>query len=241
MSRIPTLTDFPPSISPLVTIVPPPTASSHPPANVLLLLHGLGDKAEPFANLAAALRLPETVCISLRAPCPLPLGLSGFHWADDIHLSHAGTLDPDAGFTKSIGILQQVVENTLVTALGYPRRGIFFVGFGQGGMLALEFAARLRTSTGQDDEYGGVISIGGPLPHSAPSQAVKTPVLLIGSEKGSLVSVESEKRVKSVFSSVRVVRWRGRNKDGMMQNREETSDLMDFLARRLRSWAGVNK
>ena len=127
----------------------------------------------------------------------------------------------------------------MVTALGYPRRGIFFLGFGQGGMLALEFAARLRPSTGRDDEYGGVISIGGPLPHSAPSQVVKTPVLLIGSEKGSLVSVEAEKRVNNVFSSVRVVRWPGRNKDSMMQNSEEMRDLMEFLARRLRSWAGT--
>ena len=127
----------------------------------------------------------------------------------------------------------------MVTALGYPRGGIFFLGFGQGGMLALEFAARLRPSTGQGDEYGGVISIGGPLPHSAPPQAVKTPVLLIGSEKGSLVTAESEKRVKNVFRNVRVVRWRGRNKDSMMQNREEMTDLMEFLARRLRSWAGT--
>jgi len=106
-------------------------------------------------------------------------------------------------------------------------------------MLALEFATRLRINTGQDDECGGVISIGGPLPYSAPSQVVKTPVLLIGSEKGSLVSIESEKRIKNVFNSVRVVRWRGRNKDSMMQNREEMSDLMEFLARRLRSWAGT--
>ena len=106
-------------------------------------------------------------------------------------------------------------------------------------MLALEFAARLCPRTRQDDEYGGVISIGGPLPHSAPSQVVKTPVLLIGSEKGSLVSTESEKRVKNVFSSVRVVRWRGRSKDGMMQNKEEMGDVMEFLARRLRSWAGT--
>ncbi|KAF8424742.1 Alpha/Beta hydrolase protein [Tirmania nivea] len=238
MSRAPTQADFPTS---LVTITPPPppTRSSHPPANVLLLLHGLGDKSEPFVNLATALRLPETVCISLRAPNPLPLGLPGFHWGDDIHLSPSGTLDPDAGFTKSISILHQVVEDTLVTALGYPRRGIFFLGFGQGGMLALEFAARLRLGTGWDNEYGGVISIGGPLPHSAPSHTAKTPVLLIGSEKGSHISAESEKRVKNVFSSVQVVRWRGRNKDGMMQNREEMRDVMEFLARRLRSWAGT--
>lgn len=128
----------------------------------------------------------------------------------------------------------------MVTALGYPRRGIFLLGFGQGGMLALEFASRLRANDADaGSEYGGVISIGGPLPHSAPSDTAKTPVLVIGSERGSLVTVESEKRIRSVFHSTRVVRWKGRTRDGMMQNSSEMRDIMEFLAGRLRSWAGT--
>ncbi|KAI5786497.1 Alpha/Beta hydrolase protein [Peziza echinospora] len=247
MSRAPLKSDFPSSISQLVTIVSPPvspqTASSapaRPPANILILLHGLGDTPDSFTSLGAALQLPETACISLRGPASLPFGLQGFHWGDDIEMATSGTLDPDAGFTKSRTLLHQVVEEVLVTSLGYPRRAIFFLGFGQGGMAALDFASLLKAKQGEgDNEYGGVISIGGPLPHSSPSHTASTPVLLVGSERGSLVTSESEKRVRNVFSTVRMVRWKGRTQDGMMKTREEARDLMEFLASRLRSWAGT--
>ncbi|KAF8468136.1 Alpha/Beta hydrolase protein [Kalaharituber pfeilii] len=242
MSRLPSKDDFPSNITPLINIISPQVSKlvSPPPANILLLFHGLGDKAEPFINLAKVIGLPETACIVVQAPTPLPFGLDGFHWGDDLNFSPSGELDPDAGFTMSLDVIHKIVEETLVTKLNYPRRAIFFFGFGQGAMLALEFAARLRPKTPEEgNEYGGVVSIGGPLPYTAPSQTVHTPVLLIGSEKGSTVTAESEKRVKNVFKDVRVVSWKGRNKDGMMQNKEEMADIYKFLSRRLRSWAGT--
>lgn len=40
--------------------------------SLLLLLHGLGDSAAPFANLARSLSLPQTATLALNAPLRVP-------------------------------------------------------------------------------------------------------------------------------------------------------------------------
>ena len=41
--------------------------------NLLILLHGLGDTAAPFASLAKSLNLPQTATLSLQGPQRVPL------------------------------------------------------------------------------------------------------------------------------------------------------------------------
>ena len=48
--------------------------------NLLLLLHGLGDKPAGFASFGRKMALPETTALALRAPLPLPAGLPGHAW-----------------------------------------------------------------------------------------------------------------------------------------------------------------
>ena len=110
------------------------------PTNVLVFLHGLGDKHDSFTKLGQQLNLPETVCISVQGPQGL-LDLGGFHWGEDIIFdSTSGGLDPDAGFKTTTKLLRSVVEDALVEKCGYSPREIVFFGFGQGGMAALNVA-----------------------------------------------------------------------------------------------------
>lgn len=237
IARIPIIQDFPSDV--VLQIVPP--SGGKAPSNVLILLHGLGDNHQPFAVLGSRFNFPETVCIALRAPLSLPFANNGFNWGDDVLFDQStGTIDMDTGFKKTEALMKTVVEDVLVEKCKWSRRAIFIFGFGQGGMAGLHLAASL-SPTGPDGEFGGVVSVGGPLPHSSPSPhpKAKTPVLVIGAEKKSAVTDTSVARIQNVFEAVNIVRWKGRTGDGMMKNAEETRPIMEFLARRFRSRAGI--
>lgn len=90
------------------------------------------------------MKLPETACISIKAPNPLPFEPDGFHWCEDVIFDNStGTIDPDGGFKGStLLITEGIVQKALVDACGYTPRDIMFFGMGQGGMLALNVAGR---------------------------------------------------------------------------------------------------
>ena len=233
-THLPTQADFPTSL--VLSITPPPAASSHP-TNLLILLHGLGDTSVSFTNLGKQLALPETTCISLQAPTPLPFDLGGFHWGDDITFDQlSGQMDFDAGFAKIVKTIKQdMIEDVLVNKCGYTPREIMLFGFGQGAMAALATAATMP------EELGGIVSIGGPLPSlDATPKAVKTPVLVLGGSSNTLITRAALDRLKAAFENIEYQKW-NRSGDGMPRNREEVLPIMRFFARRLRSRAGVPK
>lgn len=232
MPALPKQANF--STSLVLSIIPPP-ASSPRTTNVLILLHGLGDTAVSFTNLGKQLALPETTCISLQAPTPLPLELGGFYWGDDIIFDQAsGQMDFDSGFTKASKVIrQEVIEEGLFRICGYKPRDVMLFGYGQGAMAALATAASMA------EELGGVVSIGGPVPSSnASAKSVKTPVLVLGGSSSTLVTRTSLDKLKTAFQSVEYQKW-SRAGDGMPRNRDEMLPIMRFFARRLRSRAGV--
>ena len=261
----PTRADFPSHLS--LTITPPPCSPQQtqpqPPPNILLLLHGLGDSATAFTSFARALHLPETTILTIQAPHPLPFDLPGAHWGDDVTLdagsgSSGGGLDMDGGFERATRLLvEDVVKGVLVQTCGYGERDILVFGFGQGGMAALCVANALAlgssSSTSSSGSLGGgrgggepgkelsgVVSIGAPYPLSAKVGRGKsrTPVLLVAGRDSTAVSDGAVQRTKQEFEFVEVHRY-ARRGDGMPRNREEMWPVMQFLARRLRSWKGV--
>ena len=224
--------DFP--ISLVLSIVPPPSPSSLT-TNVVILCHGLGDSSVSFTNLAKQLALPETTCISLQAPTPLPFELGGFHWGDDITFDQAsGQMDFDTGFTKAVQVIKHdIIEVGLAEKCGYKPRDIMFFGYGQGAMAALAVAASMS------DELGGVVSVGGYLPSSySTAKAVKTPVLVIGGSSNTLITRANLDKLKASFESVEYQKG-SREGDSMPRNRDEMLPIMRFFARRLQSRAGV--
>lgn len=233
-SRPPTLADFPSDLA--LDLIPPPT-SSPSPTNILLLLHGLGDTHISFASLARRLALPETFCLAIRAPSPMPFDIGGFHWGDDIVFkSDSGGMDLQAGFARTTETLARAVQGVLMDKCGYGAREVLVFGFGQGGMAALALAASLEC------ELGGVVTVGGTLPEASVSKGGaakrRTPVLVLGGSSASLVTTSAVRSIKDTFVSVDAVTWQRRG-DGMPTSRDEMLPIMKFFARRLRSRAGV--
>ncbi|KAF2754061.1 alpha/beta-hydrolase [Pseudovirgaria hyperparasitica] len=235
--RLPNEADFAFSKPIAFSITPP--SSSQQPINVLILLHGLGDTHVPFTNLGRQMNLPETVCISIRAPKPLPFDLGGFHWGDDLYFEPSSdAMNKDTGFRASAKlIIEEVVQRALIEGCGYEYRDILFFGYSQGGMAALQVGAEL-----QDEELGGIVCIAGWLPDSAPMLPIdkksRTPVLLCKAAISSEVPASALARLKDTYQYSEVKEWK-RNADGMPRNREEMLPIMQFLARRLRSRKGV--
>ncbi|CAK4033014.1 related to Phospholipase Carboxylesterase superfamily [Lecanosticta acicola] len=234
MPTIPKREDFPANLK--LDLVPPPKGDEA--TNILVLLHGLGDHHASFAVLGGQMNLPETACISISGPSGL-LDLGGFHWGDDIIFdSTSGGLDADSGFKQATEMLQHVVKNVLVDKCNYSLRDIIFFGFGQGGMAALNLAVAL-----EPDELGGIVSIGAGLPSEAPATLdpkSKTPVLVCAGSDQSSVTSASEEKLKRVFESVEIKRYR-KPGDSMPSNRDEMMPIMQFFSRRMKSTKGVPK
>jgi predicted esterase len=221
--------------SPLMRAAP----SSQQPTDILILLHGLGDTNASFTKLGQQLNLPDTACIAIQAPKPLPFDLGGFHWGDDMIFDPStGEMDTDTGFKESTRlVLDKVIRDGLVGKCGYKPREIMVFGFGQGAMVGLQAAAELW-----GDELGGVVSIGGILSNSLPLKALqkksKTPVLVCKASKKSAVTDSATSKLKDVFEYTEFTEWK-KNGDGMPSSREEMLPIMQFFARRLRSMRGV--
>jgi predicted esterase len=185
------------------------------------------------------MNLPETVCIALQAPNPLPFDLGGFHWGDDMVFDHkTGEMDMDTGFKAATRLLlHAIIQETLITKCGYKAREIMIFGYAQGGMVGLQAAAEH-----DGEELGGVISVGGTLSLSVPLTALnkksKTPVLVCKASRGSAVTDGAISRLKDGFAFLEIKEWK-KNGDGMPSSREEMVPIMQFFARRLRSTQGV--
>jgi len=233
----------------------------------------------PFKTFAEKLQLPETACLSVRAPTPLPFDLDGFHWGDDILFDETtGEMDYDSGFTKSTQLLlEKLIHQCLMEKCGYRTREVLLFGFGQGGMVALDVAARLEhgiqpskafepspqtggslkmgptehkpsnatgdTSDGfgSQEGLGGVISVGGYVPHTIPPHKngkYRSPILLCKAKSKSAVKEYHTNRLKDLFQDVQVVEWEKAG-DSMPRSREEMMPIMEFFSRRLRSMRGV--
>ncbi|KAF7130946.1 hypothetical protein CNMCM5793_003881 [Aspergillus hiratsukae] len=152
----------------------------------------------------------------------------------------------DAGFKRATSLLlDEVIQGALVRKCGYRAAEILVLGFGQGGMAALVAAREMAQSqsgsgSAGGDALSGVISIGAPYPLSGSTVGAKsrTPVLLVGGREPTAVSEGAIRRTKQVFEFVEVHQY-ARKGDGMPRNRDEMMPVMQFFARRLRSWQGV--
>ena len=219
----------------LVSSITSPPASSPRTTNLLILLHGLGDSSVSFTNLGKQLALPETTCISIQAPTPLPFELGGYHWGDDITFDQAsGEMNFDTGFTQAVKLIKQdLIEETLLKKCGYKTTDIMLFGYGQGAMAALATAASMS------EELGGIVSIGGPLPSSnASAKSIKTPLLVLGGSSNTLITRINLNKLEQTFQCVEYQKW-NRAGDGMPRNRDEMLPIMRFFARRLKSRAGI--
>lgn len=160
----------------------------------------------------------------------------------------------DGGFGRAVRmVVEEVVRGVLVRKCGFGAREVLVFGLGQGGMLGLVVGRELAVMTDEEGERGGedrwlsgVISIGAPYPLSASSlpgispsgPKNRTPVLLVAGRDSLAVTESAVQRTRNIFEFVEVHRY-ARKGDGMPRNRDEMFPVMQFFARRLRSWQGV--
>ncbi|KAK3280976.1 hypothetical protein CYMTET_11208, partial [Cymbomonas tetramitiformis] len=115
--------------------------------NLLLLLHGLGDKPAPYANLAKKMKLPQTATLAISGPLEIPMTDGGRAWYtafdDDFELIQGvrGERRRLQSLEPTIALLQQLLQ-VLHEQGGWPYKRIHLFGFSQGGTVVLELVRR---------------------------------------------------------------------------------------------------
>lgn len=213
--------------------------------------------------------LPETLCISLRAPTPLPFDLGhtspsissdavAFHWGDDVVFDPGkpdGAIDVQAcGYAKAVQCVREVLG--VLRECGYGMRSVLVLGLGQGGGVALAVAGNVAVDGDGDaggvvggkveQELGGVISVGGALPDEfrtgvgkGKSKSKGKTPILICHGKSG--SAITVSKAKEIKEAYENVQivQWDRAGDGMAKNRDEMMPIMHFFGKRLRSRAGI--
>jgi len=219
--RLPTPDDFPRSISTVVV----PRATEKPVEHVVILLHDFGGTEMTLETFAIRLRerQPETAFVLLRGLESVPTGNSGHNWADS-------QSDWDGGFS-GVGrkILMDVIKTGLITNCGFEPRSIILLGHGQGGMAALATAAACHRL-----EFGGVITIGGPMPAYAQlphNVKARTPALVLRRELGD-INASALQQLRDSFVCLDISTQPGIH-DIVPELQEEIEPLLEFFAHRL--------
>ena len=128
----------------------PETTVSAGSENLLLLLHGRGERsAAPFAALARKLNLPHTTCLSLAGPGALPFGVPGREWFARLDRETGEDLPTQANdarrlesLASTINALDALLDRLTNTAKGgWPADRVHVFGFSDGGTVALEVSA----------------------------------------------------------------------------------------------------
>lgn len=136
------------------------------PERVMIVLHGLGDSLHGFSFLPQALNLPGFSYLILNAPDAY---YGGYSWYDY-------GADPRPGIERSRDLLLDLIEE--LKAQGVAPSDLFFFGFSQGCLMAVDVALRAP------DVLGGVCGASGyvGLPEEYPehlSPAAKSQRILI--------------------------------------------------------------
>ncbi|MEH2289028.1 alpha/beta hydrolase [Nostoc sp.] len=113
-----------------------PTATSQPPAGLIVTLHGWGANAEDVASLLPLLNLPDYQFVLPNAPYPHPYSSIGRAWYD---LRGENMYQ---GLAESRQLLTDFLES-LESTTGIPLSRTILSGFSQGGAMTLDVGSKL--------------------------------------------------------------------------------------------------
>lgn len=131
------------------------------PRTTIIWLHGLGADGHDFEPIAAELALPESLAVRFVFPhAPhRPVTINGGYvmraWYDILAPDLGHAVD-EPGIRKSRQQVTALIDREV--ALGVPPSRIILAGFSQGGVIALEAAARYR------EPVAGVLALSTYLP-----------------------------------------------------------------------------
>lgn len=219
-SRTPVRADFPRALSMIIL------SPVKPVEHCIILMHNLTNNEASLEDHAQLLhnKQPESAFILLRGLQPIESGNSGYHWADA-----NGT--PDEGFIHtSRVILEDIIQDGLMAKCGFDPRDIVVLGHGQGGMAALA-----ATASWNCIEFGGVVSLGGPMPGyvQLPSGVkAKTPALIYGGARGDITPAALQ-QIGETFSFTDHHTLPGGH-DTVPLSDKEIAPMLEFFAHRLK-------
>ncbi|KAL8926793.1 MAG: hypothetical protein Q9172_001670 [Xanthocarpia lactea] len=220
--RLPKHDDFPNALR--VQIIPKYPRRTVDIRHVVVLLHQLGRLDSSLTQLAWDLyeEQQETCFVLLQAREGVPTPDSRYDRAEA-----SGQWDELA--FKSASSLSDMIKRTLITKCGFVPRSILLMGHGQGGMAVLTTAALWAGI-----EFGGVVSIGGPLPYylrSASAGLITTPALVVRSSAADSNQFAFD-CMERRFACVDTYVFSGTH-DTLPNTPEFMKALVEFLAHRL--------
>ena len=141
----------------MTKILEGPTFSTHKkPKKLIIMLHGYGDNAENFINLAQPFDKEEwgAYYLAINAPTSIPNYPSGYQWFE---LYPNGTYISKAG-PNEINIIRKEVKNSVLQIestikhylkkLNLKLNDCIVMGFSQGGMMTFEFGNYMQDKIG---------------------------------------------------------------------------------------------
>ncbi|KJE95567.1 hypothetical protein CAOG_06010 [Capsaspora owczarzaki ATCC 30864] len=213
-------------------------------SNLLILLHGMGDKCAPFFKFAERMQLPQTAILALQAP--VPIMDFGFCWFESFD-EDGELLAPSLSRYQSLKAVREGLESLINDVLvqpsfGWQRDRIFLLGFAQGGTVALDLALH------GSGRLAGVISISGTLTEEELDVHVgdpvradiarQTPILLTHGTKDEMIPIaEAHNRFDRLVRlvpehpSLRLLQFPKGCK--MIDSPEEMRAVMTFFSERL--------
>ena len=212
--RLPRHDDFPNALR--VRIIPKYPRRAVDIKHVVVVLHQQGHH-DSLKRLASYLyeEQQETCFVLLQAREGVPTPNGGYD-------STEASAQWDESL-ESASSLSGTIKRSLVRKCGFVPRSILLMGHGQDGMAVLTTAALWW-----EIEFGGVVSIGGPLPYylrSASADLITTPALVVSS---SAADPNLERRFAFVDTCV----FSGAH-DTLPDTLEFREALVEFLAHRL--------
>ncbi|POY76437.1 A/B superfamily hydrolase [Rhodotorula taiwanensis] len=202
-------------------------------SNLLILLHGLGDTAKPFAHLGQSLNLPQTAVLALQAPARIPLlEEEAYQWWDSF--DHLGEVIQNPNPTETLALLTKVLEHLVAppTAVppgcGWLPSQIHLFGFAQGASCAGELALAWSRSRPAAEHLASLVSVSAPLlshPTLSTPAATKVGLVFRSGEERATGAASWRKG----FKDVREIKLPGgRGREGMPRGMDEWRDIMRF-------------
>ena len=134
-----------------------PSISKHDkPTKLMIMLHGYGDNAANFMHLAQPIDQDDWGMhyVSLNAPSIIPGNMMGYQWFDlypgGVYISDAGPKEYDL-VNQEIEISTSKLKETInfyLEQLQLTSEDCFLMGFSQGGIIAFEYARRMKYKLG---------------------------------------------------------------------------------------------
>lgn len=158
---------------------------SRPVSSAIILLHGYGADGKDLIGLAKPMSefLPNCAFVAPDAPEPCAINPGGRQWFPIPTMDGSSEISAEISLNSSVMILKSVVAKELEN-YNLTESSVILLGFSQGTMIALHYAARHMKS------FAGVIGFSGRLlaPERLARDAVsKPPVLLVHGDADPVV------------------------------------------------------